>query len=46
MRERREDLRIRPERVKEILMDGSNRARRIAQETMAEVREAVKLSYL
>jgi tryptophanyl-tRNA synthetase len=46
MRERREDLRIRPERVKEILMDGSSRARRIAQETMAEVREAVKLSYL
>ena len=46
MRERREDLRIRPERVKEILMDGSSRARRIAKETMAEVREAVKLSYL
>ena len=46
MRERREELRIRPERVKEILMDGSSRARRIAKETMAEVREAVKLSYL
>ena len=30
---------------KEILMEGSRRARAVAQETMARVRDAVKLSY-
>jgi len=45
LRERRAEVLSRPGRVREILMDGSSRARRIAQETMTEVREAVKLSY-
>ena len=45
MRERRADVRSNPARIKEILMDGSSRARAIAQETMKQVRDAVKLSY-
>jgi len=45
MRERRADVLSNPARVKEILMDGSSRARAIAQETMKQVRDAVKLSY-
>ena len=45
IRERRAEVLERPGRVREILMDGSSRARRIAQETIREVREAVKLSY-
>ena len=45
MRDRRADVLARPSRVREILMDGSARARAIAQETMKEVRAAVKLSY-
>ena len=45
LRERRAEVLARPGRVREILMDGSSRARRIAQETMAQVREAVGLAY-
>ena len=45
MRERRAEVLSRPGRVREILMDGSLRARRIAQETMKQVREAVGLAY-
>ena len=45
LRERRADVLARPGRVREILMDGSLRARRIAQETMKQVREAVGLAY-
>ena len=45
IRERRTELLARPGRVREILMDGSSRARRIARDTMEQVREAVKLSY-
>ena len=45
MRERRAEVRSNPARVKEILLDGSSRARAIAQETMKQVRDAVKLSY-
>jgi len=33
-----------PEKVKEILTDSANRARKVAQQTMAEVREAMKLN--
>lgn len=33
-----------PEKVKEILTDGASRARKIAQQTMAEVKEAMKLN--
>ena len=45
MRARRAELLARPERIREILMDGSSTARRTARETMTQVREAVRLSY-
>jgi tryptophanyl-tRNA synthetase len=42
-RERRRELEAHPERVHEALRSGEERARKIAQETMREVREAMKL---
>jgi tryptophanyl-tRNA synthetase len=45
MRERRAELQAKPEALKEILHEGSRKARGIAQETMARVRSAVKLDY-
>jgi tryptophanyl-tRNA synthetase len=45
MRERRAEVLATPTRVREILLDGSSRARRIAQDTMKDVRAAVKLDY-
>jgi tryptophanyl-tRNA synthetase len=45
MRERRRDLASRPERIHEILVEGSRRARRVAVHTMERVRDAVKISY-
>ncbi len=42
-RERRRELEAHPERVREALRSGEDRARKIAQETMREVREAMKL---
>jgi len=45
MRERRAGLASRPERIHEILVDGSARARAVAIETMARVRDAMKISY-
>jgi tryptophanyl-tRNA synthetase len=45
MRERRAALVAHPARLREILFEGSGRARRIAAETMARVRDGVKLSY-
>jgi len=42
-REKRSDLASKKSLVDEILQDGSNRARKIAQKTMQEVREAVQL---
>jgi len=45
MRERRTELASRPERIHEILVDGSARARAVAVETMARVRDAMKISY-
>ena len=45
MRERRADVRSRPGLIREILHDGSTRARAIAQETMGRVREAVRVKY-
>jgi len=45
MRGRRADLMAKPERLREILHEGSRKARAIAQETMARVRAAVKLEY-
>ena len=45
MRERRAEVLAQPGRVRDILMDGSSRARGIARETMKQVRDAVKLGY-
>src|SRR5215204_2812988 len=45
MRARRADVLARPERLREILHDGSTKARAVAIETMEKVRDAVKLKY-
>jgi tryptophanyl-tRNA synthetase len=45
LRERRREVLARPDRVREILVEGSKKARAIAQETMERVRDAVKLRY-
>jgi tryptophanyl-tRNA synthetase len=45
MRERRKELASRPERIREILVEGSRRARTVAVETMARVRDAMKIIY-
>jgi len=43
IRERRKELEAHPERVVEALRHGEERARAVAQETMREVREAMKI---
>ena len=45
MRERRREVMARPDRVREILIEGSRKARGIAETTMERVRDAVKLRY-
>ena len=45
MRERRREVMARPERIREIAVEGSRTARVIAQRTMERVRDAVKLRY-
>ena len=45
MRERRRQVLENPDRIREIVMEGSRKARVIAQETMDRVRDAVKLRY-
>lgn len=45
MRARRAELRAQPGRIREILFDGSSRARVMAAETLTRVREAVRISY-
>ena len=45
MRERRREIVARPDQIREIALDGSRRARAIAQATMERVRDAVKLRY-
>ena len=45
MRARRADLVANPGRLREIVMDGSAKARRIAADTMVRVRDAMKISY-
>ena len=45
IRERRAEVLSHPDRIREILHEGSARARGIAQETMARVREAVRITY-
>jgi tryptophanyl-tRNA synthetase len=44
IRERRQQFAEKPDAIVEILHEGSRRARAVAQQTMAEVREAVKLA--
>jgi len=45
MRQRRADLLARPDAIRDIISDGSRKARSVAGDTMARVREAMKLSY-
>jgi tryptophanyl-tRNA synthetase len=45
MRERRAEVLAKPSALREILHDGSTKARAVAGDTMARVRSAVKLSY-
>jgi tryptophanyl-tRNA synthetase len=45
IRQRRAELLAKPERLREILFEGSAKARRIAVETMDRVRDAVKIRY-
>jgi tryptophanyl-tRNA synthetase len=45
IRDRRAALLAKPDRLKELLFDGSTRARAIAAETMARVRDAMRISY-
>jgi tryptophanyl-tRNA synthetase len=45
MRERRAALMARPERLREMLFEGSNKARTEAGHTMARVRDVMKLRY-
>jgi tryptophanyl-tRNA synthetase len=44
IRERRQAYVEKPDTIRQVLFEGSRRARAIAQETMTEVRDAVKLS--
>ena len=43
IRERRQRFVEKPQAIVDILHEGSKRARRVAQQTMQEVRDAVKL---
>jgi tryptophanyl-tRNA synthetase len=45
MRARRADLLSKPARLRELAMDGSARARRLAAEKMITVRHAMKIGY-
>jgi tryptophanyl-tRNA synthetase len=45
MRERRREVLSRPDRIREIVVEGSRKARTLAQDTMERVRDAVKLRY-
>ncbi|MSO30862.1 MAG: tryptophan--tRNA ligase [Acidobacteria bacterium] len=45
MRERRREVAEKPERIREIAIEGSKRARVVARATMERVRDAVKLRY-
>jgi len=45
IRERRAAILAKPDHVREILFEGSRRARTVAAQTMARVRNAVKISY-
>lgn len=44
IRDRREEFAQKPDRIAEILQEGSRRARRVAEQTMSQVREAMKFA--
>jgi tryptophanyl-tRNA synthetase len=45
MRARRAEVLAHPSRIRELLGDGSGKARNVARETMARVRDAMKIAY-
>lgn len=45
MRERRQKYLDKPELLKDILMEGTKKAHRVAKDTMSEVRSAMKINY-
>ncbi|HLH77581.1 MAG TPA: tryptophan--tRNA ligase [Candidatus Binataceae bacterium] len=45
IRERRAEYEAHPERVREILMEGTRRGREVARDTMGQVRAAMKIDY-
>jgi tryptophanyl-tRNA synthetase len=45
IRQRRQELAVKPERVYEIIVEGTRKGRALAQATMAEVRHAMKIAY-
>ena len=45
IRERRTGFAAKPEHVREIIVEGTRKGRAVAQETMSEVRAAMKISY-
>ncbi len=45
IRERRSQFASQPKRVHEIIMEGTRKGRAVAQQTMSEVRDAMKLCY-
>jgi tryptophanyl-tRNA synthetase len=45
MRQRRAEVAAKPDYLRDVIIEGSRRARTVAQETMARVREAMKISY-
>jgi tryptophanyl-tRNA synthetase len=45
IRQRRQELAAKPERVYEIIIEGTRKGRALAQATMAEVRHAMKIAY-
>jgi tryptophanyl-tRNA synthetase len=45
IRERRAEFAAKPDRVREIIMEGTRKGRAVAQSTMNEVRAAMKLNY-
>src|SRR5205085_9851414 len=45
IRERRAAVMATPDRLREIMVEGSRRARGVAEQTLSRVRDAVKISY-
>jgi tryptophanyl-tRNA synthetase len=45
LRERRREVMANPDRLREVVVEGSRKARVVAQATMDRVRDAVKLRY-